>query len=327
MSFQHDIAGGQGNLIIAALQSPNFQHLVQGWQIARDGSAEFNDLTIRGVFDGNDFEINASGIFFYSSTPSHGNLTFSIASTSGTDQFNNPYRAGFTAYAAGGGSVNLSVDVANQPALEFRPSGVVHPGAFPPEVWGTVVNPGAGNESQVLNLYSGDEGTHNANAKIQLTSAANDGSLGSSLLAYIDGNFLLYANSQVFQTYQPLYGVNPNTNVVDEGTQFPSLMNGWGAPTSAAYPFYQMMNDGTVFISGQIGRSTAMSGSSQVFQMPAGYFNPSTAAFGTASVMNPSSPFTTTAITTYVSPSGALELFGNYPAAYYVNLNMRYKVK
>ena len=46
MPFQHDIAGGQGNLIVTAVKSPNFVHGVSGWQIAKDGSAEFQDVIL-----------------------------------------------------------------------------------------------------------------------------------------------------------------------------------------------------------------------------------------------------------------------------------------
>lgn len=89
--FQHDIAGGNGNLVVTSLQSPNFEHDVMGWQVAKDGSAEFNDLSIRGTFNGTDYVINSAGAFFYSGTPAAGNLTFSIAQANGTDSFGNTY--------------------------------------------------------------------------------------------------------------------------------------------------------------------------------------------------------------------------------------------
>lgn len=68
MSFTHAIAGGQGNLIITALQSPNFESGIQGWQVTKLGDAEFNNLKVRGVFQGSDFIINSAGIFFYNQT-------------------------------------------------------------------------------------------------------------------------------------------------------------------------------------------------------------------------------------------------------------------
>lgn len=50
-----------------AIQSPDYVTGADGWTINADGSAEFNNLTIRGVFSGSDFLINTAGLFFYGS--------------------------------------------------------------------------------------------------------------------------------------------------------------------------------------------------------------------------------------------------------------------
>lgn len=94
MPFAHDIAGGQGNLIATAVQSPNFVSGSTGWQVRQDGSAEFNNIVIRGgtVVGGN--------AFYYSGTPAAGNLVASIAAASGVDSFGNNYVAGEASYAA-----------------------------------------------------------------------------------------------------------------------------------------------------------------------------------------------------------------------------------
>lgn len=48
MSFNNPVVGGEnGELIRAAIQSPNYVPNVSGWTINRDGSAEFNNVTIR----------------------------------------------------------------------------------------------------------------------------------------------------------------------------------------------------------------------------------------------------------------------------------------
>lgn len=47
MPFQNDIVGGT-KLLIPAIQSPNYVPGVSGWRIARDGSAEFSNITSRG---------------------------------------------------------------------------------------------------------------------------------------------------------------------------------------------------------------------------------------------------------------------------------------
>lgn len=69
--FAHDIAGGDGGLVIETVHSPNYVPGVSGWTINKDGSAEFNDITIRGgvlsstLTAGNTVVIDQNGIFVY----------------------------------------------------------------------------------------------------------------------------------------------------------------------------------------------------------------------------------------------------------------------
>lgn len=104
--FSNEIVGGAAALIRAAVKSPEFQHLVQGWSINKDGSAEFNDLTVRGTFDGNDFILNGTGLFIYSGTPALGNLVLALASAPGADQFGNSYSGPGISVSAPGGTRN-----------------------------------------------------------------------------------------------------------------------------------------------------------------------------------------------------------------------------
>lgn len=67
MPFANQILGGQNKLIRPWIQSPNYSPGISGWAIFKDGSAEFNNMTVRGTFNGTDFIIDSSGIFFYSS--------------------------------------------------------------------------------------------------------------------------------------------------------------------------------------------------------------------------------------------------------------------
>lgn len=117
MGFENPVVGGTA-LRIPAIQSPGYTPGSAGWIIKIDGSAEFNNLTIRGVFLGTNFIFNASGLFLYSGTPAAGNLIASIAATGGTDSFTNAYLAGvvsysgasFAALAAGNLLVGLTAD-------------------------------------------------------------------------------------------------------------------------------------------------------------------------------------------------------------------------
>ena len=85
-----------GNLTYKQIQSPDYLAGVQGWQIRKDGSAEFNNVTIRGgeVVDGT--------TLIYSPSPGAGNLVASISATGGTDAYGNTYQAGAVSYTAGG---------------------------------------------------------------------------------------------------------------------------------------------------------------------------------------------------------------------------------
>lgn len=51
IQWQDPIAAGDGSLIYPALKSPNYVTGVSGWQISRDGDAEFNNVTVRGIVD------------------------------------------------------------------------------------------------------------------------------------------------------------------------------------------------------------------------------------------------------------------------------------
>lgn len=92
--FQHDIAGGSGNLIITALQSPNFSLADKtGWAILKNGDAFFFNITAEGSVTSNTVIVNGGGdgVFVYDGTPALGTLVVAIASAAGTDPYGNRY--------------------------------------------------------------------------------------------------------------------------------------------------------------------------------------------------------------------------------------------
>lgn len=101
MGFNNPLTGENGSLIYQQIKSPNFSAGISGWIVRKDGSAEFNNLTIRGTFFGNDFIISSSGVFFYSGVPAFGNLILSLAGAAGNDSFGNAYPEGLKFTAAG----------------------------------------------------------------------------------------------------------------------------------------------------------------------------------------------------------------------------------
>lgn len=82
----------QGNMLVPSVQSPNYNPGIAGWAIKKDGSAEFNNVVIRGATTQNGVAL------YYSGTPALGNLVVSIAASAGVDSFGNAYQAGLTVY-------------------------------------------------------------------------------------------------------------------------------------------------------------------------------------------------------------------------------------
>lgn len=100
MGWQHAVAGGQGNLVAASLQSPNFIHGVSGWQVTRAGDLEANSATIRGVIIGGQ-------LFLYSGTPGLGNAPIISLTTAAADPFGNAVKPDITVYGTNGSAVQL----------------------------------------------------------------------------------------------------------------------------------------------------------------------------------------------------------------------------
>lgn len=142
--FRHDIAGGSGDLIATSVQSPNFVHGSTGWQIAKNGSVEFNSGVFRGTISGGtliisqgsgatfeQIEINggtgvttwskyqsptvvirqilANGTDLIYADPGSGNpqggLISSVSPVAGTDGFSNSYQAGHFLYETSGNAM------------------------------------------------------------------------------------------------------------------------------------------------------------------------------------------------------------------------------
>lgn len=95
MEFQDELAGGTV-LVRPALQSPDYVTGVSGWAIKIDGSAEFNNVVIRGGTT-----VGGTALY-YNGTPAVGNLIVSIAGSAGSDSFGNAYVQGLGVYGTDG---------------------------------------------------------------------------------------------------------------------------------------------------------------------------------------------------------------------------------
>jgi hypothetical protein len=89
--FSNPIVGGAETLIRSAIKSFGYIAGVFGWRIAKDGSAEFNDVTVRGSFiatspSGANVQVfaTAGGAEIDFQPPDHAGLTFSPGSLTAT---------------------------------------------------------------------------------------------------------------------------------------------------------------------------------------------------------------------------------------------------
>lgn len=121
MTFQNSVVGGV-SLVRPAIQSPNFVAGSTGWQVNVDGSAEFNDVIIRGG-------TTVSGTsLYYNGTPALGNLILSISAAASTDTYGNAYPQGLGVFGSDGeltadGST-LTVEGTNGSQVQLSTGGV-----------------------------------------------------------------------------------------------------------------------------------------------------------------------------------------------------------
>ena len=246
------ITAGLGNLVIPSVQSPNFVHDVSGWQIAKDGSAEFNNLTVRGTFYGTDYIINVDGIFFYSGTPAAGNLVLSIAPSAGSDTFGNAYPEGFNiirASVSSGTQVGLSTGATN----EYLPGSIIP----------YIENQGGANEF----YFMAHRGPVNVNQKDQTyvlhTSSASDlSSPAQGYMVYVDTTggqntvcfwdyhgFTIYVASSI-TAVKPGTGTSVSNAAVPETWHSVTGDSGWTAVSGYSGIQYRLKADGNVQFTG-----------------------------------------------------------------------------
>lgn len=224
--FAHDIAGGNGNLIAASLQSPNFSLSGEtGWAIMKNGDAYFFNITADGditatEFIGTDFEINSAGVFFYSGTPTLGNLLLSITNSSGSnDGHGNAYQAGVTVY---NGSANVQVHVnptVDAPAIEMPTGAAIE--ADHPAIYAFIPNPSSAAEVEQLNIAGPALTTDSRQPQIILSSSAKDASSVANILL----------SNGKFSGYPPLVLTDTSVNTNANNGMAPVTV-GWSIPAN-----------------------------------------------------------------------------------------------
>lgn len=257
MPFKNYSITKGGQLTIGQVLSPNFVTGVSGWEIRKDGSAEFNDLTIRGVFMGNDYEINDNGVFFYNGTPAAGNLITSVTNTAGTDPYGNAYPKGTKVYGTGTSAaayVWLDPDF-GRIVIENELSGyqaICDGGSFSMSTPSSTANPSVWSVQDsplALIIESPSDGTH-ASFEAKYYAAT--------------------ASVPAYGQTPDLVGLNPSSGSA-ETWQAMTLGNGWANAGTALHAQYRRVSSPafSVEIIGEINGGAATNG--KFYQLPSGY--------------------------------------------------------
>lgn len=273
--FSNPIAGGGGDLIRPSLRSPGFVAGATGWSINKDGTAEFNGITVRGtVILGNGttntiiLDNTRSAIFVYDSL---GNLVESMASVAGTDSFGNAYTAGFSSYFGSGGnlystlfagqlSIGTGSAVANTAAFKIFANTGGGPNGDQP--YAVLVSPSDSGIPTKITAQMEMFGEDAAQVRTPLMRIRQAGVL-TDMDVLVQGNLKYSAPGALNwgETWHTVGGVGE-----------PAFGANWG---NVGAPFgntsFQRTPLNKVALSGVVTRSAGVAAPSTIFTLPAGY--------------------------------------------------------
>ncbi len=264
MGFSNPITGGQGALARDQIKSPGFVAGSTGWSINRDGSAEFNNVVIRGGAT-----IGGTSLY-YNGTPALGNLIASISAAGGTDPFGNAYQAGIIAYGNASSALIMSTDGSRLIAMNEGKLQIDQGALAPSTDAGTLYlnlpggmvltsgldTAGGTDDAATLGLSAGQKNQPSQALGPSLTLVDHD--LTSAVDLYLSGVIVPTTASGIPYTWQTPTPYKPNWSA---GTQIVGL--GGNALQ------YRVMPDDTLWINGLA--KTAAGAGTTVFTLPAAY--------------------------------------------------------
>ena len=250
MQFGDPIVGGD-TLIRSAIQSRNYTAGSAGWSIMANGSAEFNNLTIRGA------EVTDSTSLYYNGTPATGNLVASISATAGTDPYGNTYLAGVNVYAVSNGQnvfANLNGGAVNMGLLNSPTTAAVIG-------YGTLTI----GSNQYTASVVGSPVTGGNTGSLSLTSNGLyvlDAAGARPTNVYVSGVVLATDNAGNVLTTQTVSSYNTNWA---GNTSYGSL----GTVETLSY---KLLPDGRVHVHGAFKTGSSAPTTNTVFMLPNGYY-------------------------------------------------------
>ncbi|NUR04312.1 MAG: hypothetical protein HOY79_49765 [Streptomyces sp.] len=290
MAFRNQPLAGN-YLVRAAIQSINYVQGLTGWTINRDGSAEFNSVTIRGA-------TTSQGVsLYYNGAPANGNMIASIAPAAGTDAYGNAYPQGIATYNGAGvrtGLWNMGTFATIDPvSLGFAEIVPLNTTNFSP----SLIFSAGGNSTYKGASVGVQTDTTDTNQPLEILTLAGASSLAdahrsyAAIQMYAGGTSLdgakayleWYNNSTAYVPFLwnqngivgigSVYAAQPGTvPAAQEAWHTTSLAASWtasgGAPCS-----YRLMADGTVVMKGFMTFAGTLTSGSTITgtALPAGY--------------------------------------------------------
>lgn len=306
--FSNSILGGAQKLIRAAIQSPNFVSGVSGWIVRKDGTSEFDSITLRGQLV---VQSSTQGIFVYKGTPAAGNLAVAISSGPGTDSFGNQYGADITIT-----DVTLGTGIKLYMAdgqLDW------HHAQFAIDPLVEALTAGSNADTPALALFSPtNDALGNLATAILLQGASADGTTSPGWVQLTGTNLntgaLVRALFQVVgQIVATDPSVTPGKTFATRGIEkwhIPALGSGWAAgPFSGTFQSiaYRIDAEDNLIIRGAI-HTTSATPTATIFTLPTAW-RPATSWRGPGAVKNDGG--TPTVCFLEVDSSGAVSLTTN----------------
>jgi hypothetical protein len=277
VTFRNPILGAGGSTLLRpAIQSPNFVHGVSGWSINRAGNAEFNDLTIRGTYMGQNYLISEDGLFFYSGTPAAGNMTGSWAPAAGTDPYGNAYPAGLEIYSTLGSILLSAVDGILQSVGSSGRQVTVADGSIQWSAPGSTTNGSVdiGATIREMDWQSGQLGANDRSARLSVTSSTGTPTVG------VTDTFPRSATSNgLVVAHHYVSGAAVKSDLAGDTAevwQAPAYNTNWSTSSafnaSTGWPGLQFRKDAedNLVVTGAF-KSGATVGGTSVFLLPAAY--------------------------------------------------------
>lgn len=281
MQFQDDVAAGVV-LVRPAIQSPDYLTGVSGWAIKIDGSAEFNNVVIRGG-------TVLSGIsLYYDGTPAAGNLIASIAAAAGTDDFGNAYAAGITTYSSSAGATINQFENATTWNDTVNGSGIqisVGGGSVLQEFEPSVVSGVTWDHGAIGATLASRLGTNTP--EVFIVSPTNDTNPGSTASLALYGYPQTSNGDVTSEAITTAQRVFENTPIGWIAGSWVKASETWHTPTfSGTWVTTGTLNGNSTFRGMQyrkdaednvwiVGAATTTGAGGSVFTLPAGYFNAS----------------------------------------------------